>query len=230
MRRRGAQEVRADFDREQVRNAQREFEAAESKLDSALREAKKDRGRDHNMRFVDAQRAIERSTKAVFELLDVQYSSEHSIDPRSQDARNLLHAASATVDDIEYFEEKEGLMNSDELRQQHVEEIARLLFLCYMFGDMYELASYGIDKENIKVSGSDFMQYSEHEYAIEYALAALRISDVIIDSIATGELPYVDPPTGSGPLEARSRIRGEYYGVTLPEVDFDPVKEYRREL
>ncbi|MDB2263757.1 hypothetical protein PM025_06300 [Halorubrum ezzemoulense] len=230
MRRGKANEVRDDFDREQVRNAQREFEAAESGIDSALRAIRRNRGGDYNMRFVDAQETIERSTKAVFELLDVQYSAEHSIDPRSQEARNLLHAVSDAAGEIEYFEQREGFISSDELRQQHVREVARLVFLCYMFGDLHSLASYGINEESITVSATDFIQYTEHEYAIEYALVALRIADVVIDSIATGELPYVDPPTGEGPLEGRSRIKGRHYGVIPSEMDFDPVKEYRREL
>jgi hypothetical protein len=223
-------EIRSDFDRDRVRNAQHEFEAAESRLDSALQAKKRGRTENRGMRFVDAQRTIERSTKAVFELMNVNYPSEHAIDPRSREARNLLHSVSDAVGDIKYFEQKEDLLDNEELKQLHIGEVARLIFLCDMFGDMYELASYGIDKEDIRLSANDFIQFSDYEYAIEYALASLRISDVIIDSIATGQLPYTDPSTGAGPLEGRSRIKGDYYGVMLPKVDFDPVKEYRREL
>lgn len=222
--------IRNDFGRSQVRSAQREFEVAESKLDSALQGKKRNSSEMYSARFVDAQRTIERSTKAVFELMDVQYPSSHAIDPRSQNARNLLHAVSDTVGDIKYFEQKEGMMNNEELKRIHKNEIARLIFLCHMFGEMYTLASYGIDEEDIRLQAGEFIHYSEHEYAIEYALIALRISDVLIDSIATGELPYTDPPTGAGPLEGRSRITGKSYGVTLPNTDYDPVKEYRREL
>jgi hypothetical protein len=223
-------EVRSDFDRNQVRSAQHEFEAAESRLDSALQARLRGSRENCNMRFVDAQRTIERSTKAVFELMDVQYPTEHAIDPRSQEARNLLHAVSATVDDIRYFEQEEGITDNEELIRLHTGEVSRLLFLCYMFGSMYVLASYGIDEQDISIQANDFIQFSDYEYAIEYALTSLRISDVIIDSIATGQLPYIDPPTGSGPLEGRSYIRGEHYGVTHPNRDFDPVKGYRREL
>lgn len=230
MRRKDTHNIRADFSQEQVRNAQREFEAAESGLNSALRRAEKDRDNDYNMRFADAQTIIERSTKAVFELLDVQYPAKHTIDPRSREGRNLLHAVSAAVDNVEYLELREGLLSRSELKRQHVGEVSRLLFLCYLFGDVYGLVKYGIQEEDIKVPATDIIQFSDHEYAIEYALVALRISDVIIDSIATGELPYVDPPSGDGPLEGRSKITGRHYGVTLPEMDFDPVKEYRREL
>ncbi|MDB2275872.1 hypothetical protein PM022_15250 [Halorubrum ezzemoulense] len=230
MRRKDTHEIRDDFDREQVRNAQREFEAAESGLNSALRKTEKDRDNDYNMRFADAQTTIERSTKAVFELLDVQYPAKHTIDPRSREGRNLLHAVSAAVDDVEYLELREGLLSRSELKRQHIGEVARLLFLCYLFGDVYGLAKYGIQEEDIRVPATDIIQFSEQEYAIEYALVALRISDVIIDSIATGELPYVDSPTGDGPLEKRSEIVGNHYGVKLPGMDFDPVNEYRREL
>ena len=223
-------EVRSGFDPSQVRNAQHEFEAAESRLDSALQARKRNKTENGGMRFVDAQRTIERSTKAIFELMDVQYPNEHAIDPRDREARNLLNSVSSEVDDIVYFEEKQGFMNNEELRRFHTGEVARLIFLCDMFGDMYELASCGIDKEDIRLQADAFIQYSDYEYAIEYALAALRISDVIIDSIATGQLPYTDPPSGEGPLEGRSRIEGRFYGVTNPDHDFDPVKEYRREL
>lgn len=223
-------EIRSDYDQGQVRNAQREFEAAESKLDSALQARMRDRSENSNMRFVDTQRSIERSTKAIFELVDVHFPSKHAIDPRSEEARNLLHAVLDTVDDIRYWEQKERIMDNKELKRVHTGEVARLLFLCYMFGNMYELASYGLERQDISVKSNDFIQFSDYEYAIEYALVALRISDVVIDTIATGQLPYTDPPTGSGPLEGRSAIKGEYYGVTHPDIDFDPVKEYRREL
>lgn len=222
--------IRDDFDENQVRRAQREFESAESRIDSTL-QAGRDRGsEDDNVGFVDAQRAIERSTKAVFELMDVNYPSEHAIDPRSQAARNLLHAISDTVDGMDHWDQKQGLLTNKQLKQLHAEEVARLTFLCYMFGNMYELASYGIDKEDIRLQANEFVQYTEYEYAVEYAFVALRIADVVIDSIATGRLPYVDPPTGSGPLEKRSSIKGRHYGVALSEQDFDPVAEYRREL
>lgn len=222
-------EIRSGIDESQVRNAQREFESAESRLDSALQRERRNT-ENYNTRFVDAQRTIERSTKAIFELTDVQYPSEHAIDPRSREARNLLHAVSDKVDEIRYFQQKEGLLSNEELKRMHREEVARLIFLCDMFGDMYQVASYGIDGENIRLQADDFIQFSDHEYAIEYALVALRISDVVIDSISTGRLPYVDPPSGSGPLEKLSRIKGRTYGVTLPETEYDPVKEYRREL
>ena len=222
--------IRDDFDENRVRKAQREFESAESKIDSTLKASNNRSAKNDNMRFVDAQRAIERSTKAVFELMEVNYPSEHTIDPRSQDARNLLHAISDAVNDIEYWVQNEGIQNNDELKRMHTEEVARMLFLCYMFGDMYEIASYGIDKEDIRLQANDFIQFSEYEYAVEYALVALRISDAVIDSIATGQLPYTDPRTGSGPLEGRSAVDGRHYGVTLSGHNFDPVAEYRREL
>lgn len=223
-------EIRSDFDRSRVRSAQREFENAESRLDSALQA--KNRGNDEscNSRFVDTQRTIERSTKAIFELMDVQYPSEHAIDPRSREARNLLHAVSNAVDDVRYWEQEQDLMDNRELKQLHTGEATRLIFLCYMFGNVYEIASYGIESEDIRLQADDFIQFSDYEFAIEYALVSLRVSDVIIDSIATGQLPYVDPPTGSGQLEGRSSITGRHYGVTQPGTNFDPVKEYRREL
>lgn len=222
--------MRDGIERDRVRNAQQEFEVAESRLDSALQARMRDSSENCNMRFVDAQRTIERSTKAVFELMDVHYPSEHAIDPTSQEARNLLHAVSDTVNDIEYFEQREGLMTNEQLERIHIGEAARLTFLCYMFGNMYPLAEYGIDTQDIRIPADDFIQFSDYEYAIEYALAAIRIADVLIDSVATGQLPYIDPPTGSGPLEGRSTIKGSHYGVRLPDADFDPVKEYRREL
>lgn len=222
-------EIRSDIDASKVRNAQREFEIAESRLDSALQVERRNT-ENYNTRFVDAQRTIERSTKAVFELLDVQYPSQHAIDPTSHEARNLLHALSDEVDEIRYFEQKEGLLNNEELKRMHRKEVARLLFLCDMFGDMYQVASYGIDEQNIRLQADDFIQYSDHEYAIEYALVALRISDVVIDSIATGGLPYVDPPSGSGPLEKRSMIKGNTFAAMPSQTDYDPVKDYRREL
>ena len=223
-------EIRTGIDESQVRNAQREFESAESRLDSALQGKKRGNTGNNSTRFVDAQRTIERSTKAVFELIDVQYPSKHAIEPISHQACNLLNAVSDTVDDIRYFEQKEGLLDNEELKRMHREEVARLLFLCDMFGDMYQVASYGIDEQNIRLQADDFIRYSDYEYAIEYALVALRISDVVIDSIATGRLPYIDPPSGSGPLEKLSRIKGRNYGVTAPRTDYDPVKEYRRKL
>lgn len=223
-------EIRSDFDRNQVRNAQHEFEAAEARLDSALQARKRDKSENSGMRFVDAQRTIERSTKAVFELMAVQYPNEHAIDPRDREARNLLNAVSSEVDDIAYFEQEQGFITNEEMKRLHTGEVARMIFLCDMFGDMYQLASYGIDKEDIRLQADTFIRYSDYEYAIEYAVVALRISDVVIDSIATGQLPYTDPPTGEGPLEGRSKIEGRFYGVTHPDHDFDPVKEYRREL
>ncbi|MFC4357148.1 hypothetical protein ACFO0N_04190 [Halobium salinum] len=222
--------IRNDFDNSLVRKAQNEFEIAESRLDSALKSTGEERGTSHSTRFVDAQRSIERSTKAIFELMNVQYPPDHAINPKSQSGLNLLNAISAEVDSIEYFEQKRGHITQEELKRMHTGEVGRLMFLCYMYGNVYSLVSYGINEERFSLSPDDFVSYSDHECAIESALAGLRISDVIIDSIATGELPYTDPPTGTGPLEKRSKIRGDFYGVRLPETDYDPVPEYRREL
>lgn len=223
-------EIRSGFDNSLVCSAQHEFENAESRLDSALQASNRRNDENCNSRFVDAQRTIERSAKAIFELVDVQYPTKHAINPRSQEACNLLHAVSDIVDNIRYWEQKEGLMDNRELKQLHTGELARLIFLSHMFGNVYGLASYGIDSENMRVQADEFIQFSDYEFAIEYAITSLRISDVIIDSIATGQLPYVDPPTGSGELEGRSSITGTHYGVTLSNTNSDPVKQYRREV
>jgi hypothetical protein len=100
-----------------------------------------------------------------------------------------------------------------------------------MYEEMYSLASYGIDEGAFQLSSNEFIQYPEHEYAIERALISLKISDVLIDLIATGELPrQVRQSRVEGAIASLSLIEAEHFGVGRQQTDFDPVADYRRNL
>lgn len=223
--------VRSDFERKQVKKAQAEFEMAESKLDSALQYTREGDDENYAANFVDAQRCIERSTKSIFKLLDVNHPNDHSINPASQDGRNLLNAVKSEVDGIEYPIEEKGFLSTQEITESHVDAVSRLMFLCNMYGEMYTLASYGIDMPDIEVSQDRIIANAEYEFITESAVSALRIADVIIDSISTGELRQSNRPEGlEGPMEQRSQIKGTMYGVGKTFTKYDPIADYRRNL
>lgn len=224
--------IRPDIERGRVESAQSEFEMAESKLDSALQYTRETDKTNHAAIFVDAQRSIERSTKAIFKLMTVYYPNKHVLSPESAHGRNLLNAVSSEVGDLNFSEQEDGFLTVQEVKSIHTNEVARIMFLCSMYGDMYPLAAYGIDKENMVLSSNDFIQGKESAVILESAVTGLRISDTVIDSIATGELPRSGRPRGpdEGPLECRSAITSGSYGIGKQSSDYDPVSDYRRSL
>lgn len=234
--------LRPDIRRERVQKAQREFEHAEDRFDSTLKYEREGSARNYAVKFVDSQRCIERSCKAIFKLMDVQYEREHAISPRSNEGTNLLNKISEIVSDLaenephtlpEYDPSDPPRIGitPERLEQITVNATARIMFLSEMYGNMYSLASYGIDMNNVELAPNDFIQYQEHEYAIESALSSLRIADVLIDLIATGELPRSSRPSGQeGPIESLSAIRDRHYGVGKQFNEHDPIAEYRRNL
>lgn len=223
--------VRSDIDKGRVREAQQEFEMAESKLDSALQHTRESDKPNNAADFVHGQRSIERSTKAIFRLMNVHFPNKHAIDPASQDGRHLLNAISDEVTTLNFPSQMEGHLTEDEIEELHVRAVSRLMFLCKMYGEMYTLASYGIDETDFQLSPNKLVEDGEYSVILESAVTGLRISDAIIDSIATGELPRTNRPTGKeGPMEHRSAIEGKFYGVGKRLTDYDPVSEYRRKL
>jgi hypothetical protein len=224
-------EIRTDIKRDRVRNAQEEFEMAESKLDSVMQYTREGDDTNHANCFVDAQRSIERSTKAIFKLMEVNYPNEHSIGPESKDGRNLLNAIADEVTDLNFFQVVQGPFTEHDIERIHVRAVARLMFLCEMYGNMYTLAYYGIEKEDFQLSPNQIVDDSEYENILESSVTALRISDAVIDSISTGELPRTRRPSElEGPMEDRSDIKGEHYGVGKHFTEYDPVSDYRREF
>jgi hypothetical protein len=224
-------EIRSEINRKRVRNAHEEFEMAESKLDSAMQYTREQDDVNHADCFVDAQRAIERSTKSIFKLMEVSHPNDHSISPESNEARNLLNAVADEVTDLDFPQKVRGPFTERDIERIHVRAVARLLFLCEMYGDMYTLAYYGINKEDFQLSPNQIVDDGEYVIILESAVTALRISDAVIDSISTGELPRANRPTGTeGPMEDRSNIEGEHYGVGKHLTEYDPVSIYRRKL
>lgn len=223
--------MRSGIDRNRVKNAQDEFEMAEAKLDSALQFTRDGDNPNHAASFVDAQRSIERSTKAIFKLMNVQHPNIHDIGPDSQPGRNLLNAISDEVISLEFTEQVEGIFTIQEVEEIHVRAVARLMFLCKMYGGMYTLAAYGIDKSDFELSPNNIVEDTEYSLIVESAVTGLRISDAVIDSIAKGELPRSHRPGGlEGAMERRSAIKGGHYGVGKQLSDYDPISDYRRKL
>lgn len=224
-------QIRSDINLSRVKNAQEEFEMAESKLDSALQYTREGETTNHAAAFVDAQRSIERSTKAIFNLMDVQSPNKHAIAPDSQEGRNLLNAISGEVTSLGFPAQVKGLATKEQVEEIHVRAVARLMFLCEMYGRMYTLASYGIDEPDFKLPANRIVEDGEYDSIVESAVTGLRISDAVIDSIATGELPQTSRPTGvEGPMERRSAIKGSNYGIGKQMSNYDPISDYRREL
>lgn len=224
-------EIRADIHRDRVKNAQEEFEMAESKLDSVMQYTREEDDINHADCFVDAQRSIERSTKSIFKLMEVNNPNDHSISPESPEGRNLLNAFSDEVTDINFLQMVRGPFTERDIEQIHVRAVARLMFLCEMYGEMYTLAYYGIDEEDFQLAPNQIVDDGEYETILESAITALRISDAVIDSISTGELPRTNRPSGlEGPMEDRSDIKGEHYGVGKQFTEYDPVSVYRRQI
>lgn len=96
---------------------------------------------------------------------------------------------------------------------------------------MYTLASSGIDEVDFQLSPNKSVEDGEYAVMLESAVTGLRISDAVVDSIATGELPRTNKPTGKeGPMEWRSTIEGKFYGVGKRLSEYGPVSEYRGEL
>jgi hypothetical protein len=200
-------------------------------MDSALQYTREQDSTIHSADFVDAQRAIERSTKAIFELMDVQYPNEHAISPESQPGRNLLNAISEEIRNIDFPMQTAGHISEDEIEEEHVRAVARLLFLCEMHGRMYTLASYGIDEPDFQLPPNKLIEDPEYGFILDSAVSALRIADAVIDSVAMGELPRTDRASGpEGPMEWRSGIRSRHYGVGKHSTEYDPVSEYRRQF
>lgn len=223
--------IRTDINRDRVKNAHEEFEMAESKLDSAMQYTREGDEINHADCFVDAQRSIERSTKSIFKLMEVNHPNDHGIDPKSKQGRNLLNAVADEVVDIDFPQMVRETLTERDIEEIHVRAVARLMFLCEMYGNMYTLAYYGIEEEDFRLPGNQIVDDTEYEASLESAVTALRISDAVIDSISTGELPRANRPTGlEGPMEDRSNIKGEHYGVGKQFTEFDPVSVYRRNL
>jgi hypothetical protein len=223
--------IRTDIERSQVKNAQEEFEMAESKLDSVLQYTRERDDPNHADCFVDAQRCIERTTKAIFKLMDVDHPNKHSISPESQKGRDLLNAISDEVTSLDYPQLVRGPLTERDIRDIHVRAVSRLMFLCEMYGNMYTIAYYGIDEPDIQLPPNQIVDDGEYESILESAVSALRISDAVIDSISTGELPRTRRPSGlEGPMEDRSGIKGAHYGIGKQFTEHDPVSQYRRQL
>jgi len=223
--------IRSGIRRERVKNAQEEFDRAESKLDSVMQYTRERDDPNHADWFVDAQRSVERSTKAIFKLMQVNHPREHDIGPTSEEGRNLLNAVADEVTSLDFPRMVRGPFTESDIERIHTRAVARLLFLCEMYGNMYVVASYGIDEPDFQMPSNQIVGDREYESILESAETALRISDAVIDSISTGELPTTRRPTGTeGPMEDRSGIKAKYYGVGKRFTDFDPVSEYRREL
>lgn len=224
-------EIRTEINRDRVKNAHEEFEMAESKLDSVMQYTREGDDVNHANCFVDAQRSIERSTKSIFKLMEVNHPNDHSIGPESNEGRNLLNAVADEVTDLNFPQMVRGPFTEGDIVQIHVRAVARLMFLCEMYGNMYTLAYYGIDKEDFQLPANQIVDDGEYETILESAVTALRISDAVIDSISTGELPRTNRPSGlEGPMEDQSNIKGEHYGVGKQFTEYDPVSAYRREL
>jgi hypothetical protein len=223
--------IRADIERSQVKNAQEEFEMAESKLDSVMQYTREGEEPNHADCFVDAQRCIERSTKAIFRLMGVNHPNTHTISPESQEGRNLLNAISDEVTNLDFPQLVQGPFTEQDIEDIHVRAVARLMFLSEMYGNMYTTAYYGIDEPDFQLPPNQIVDDGEYEYAIESAVSALRIADAVIDSISTGELPGTRRPSGlEGPMEDRSGIKGTHYGIGKQFTDHDSVSQYRRQL
>lgn len=224
-------DIRTDINRNRVKKAHEEFEMAESKLDSVMQYTREGDDTNHADCFVDAQRSIERSTKAIFKLMEVNHPNEHSIGPKSKAGRNLLNAIVDEVTDLDFRQIVRGPFTEQDIERIHVRAVARLMFLCEMYGNMYTLSYYGIDKEDFQLPPNQIVDYGEYEIILESAVTALRISDAVIDSISRGELPRTGRPTGlEGPMEDRSNIKGEHYGVGKHFTEYDPISAYRRKL
>jgi hypothetical protein len=224
-------EIRSDIRRERVENAHEEFKMAESKIDSVMQYTREGEEMNHANCFVDSQRSIERSTKAIFKLMGVNHPTDHDISPVSNEGRNLLNAVADEVTNIGFPEMVEGPFTERDIEQIHVRAVARLMFLCEMYGKMYTLASYGIDYNDFQLPANKIVEDGEYETVLESAVTALRISDAVIDSISTGELPRTRRPSGlEGPMEDRSNIKGIHYGIGKQQTEYDPVSNYRRKL
>lgn len=223
--------IRSGISREQVRRAHLEFKNAESKFDSAMKFRGEDDVPNYAAEFVDAQRSVERSTKSIFKLMDVQHETDHQISPESENGCNLLHSIEYEVKAINYPIQGEWGLTEQDLVDIHTRGVARILFLCEMYGNMYPLSDYGINKNGVQIAANQFIESGEVEVIMESAVTGLRIADAVIDSIATGELPQTRRTSGpEGPMEDRSSISSRYYGVGKQMVDTDPVSEYRRRL
>lgn len=223
--------IRTDINRGRVENAHEEFEMAESKLDSVMQYTREGDEVNHANCFVDAQRSIERSTKSIFKLMEVNYPTDHSIGPRSNAGTNLLNAVADEVTNLGFPQMVQGPFTERDIEKIHVRAVARLMFLCKMYGGMYTLAYYGIDDADFQLPPNQIIDDGEYEIILESAVTALRISDAVIDSVSTGELPRTNRPTGlEGPMEDRSNIKGDHYGVGKQFTEYDPVSTYRRKL
>lgn len=224
-------EIRSDIRRERVENAHEEFKMAESKIDSVMQYTREGEETNHANCFVDSQRSIERSTKAIFKLMEVNHPTDHHISPESNEGRNLLNAVADEVTNINFSDMIEGSFTERDIEQIHVRAVARSMFLCEMYGKMYTLASYGIDYNDFQLPANKIVEDGEYEAVLASAVTALRISDAVIDSISTGELPRTRRPSGlEGPMEDRSNIKGIHYGIGKQQTEYDPVSNYRREL
>lgn len=224
-------QIRADINRIRVKNAHEEFEMAESKLDSAMQYTREGDETNHADCFVDAQRSIEKSTKSIFKLMEVNHPRDHSIGPGSNAGKNLLNAVADEVTDLDFPQMVRGPFTEHDIERIHVRAVARLMFLCKMYGDMYTLAYYGIDDQDFQLPPNQIVDDGEYASILDSAVTALRISDAVIDSISTGELPWTNRPTGpEGPMEDRSNIKTGHYGVGKNFTDYDPVSPYRRKL
>lgn len=224
-------QIRSDISRDRVENAHEEFKMAESKIDSVMQYTREGEETNHANCFVDSQRSIERSTKAIFKLMDVNHPPDHDIDPESHEGRNLLNAISDEVTNIQYPQMIRGPFTERDIEQIHVRAVARLMFLCKMYGNVYTLASYGINENDFELPANKIVDDGEYEIILESAVTALRISDAVIDSISIGELPRTRRPSGlEGPMEDRSNIKGIHYGIGKQQSEYDPVSDYRREL
>lgn len=223
--------IRSGISHELVERAHLEFQSAESKFDSAMQFRREVDNPNYAAVFVDAQRSIERSTKSIFKLMDVQHGTDHQISPESERGCNLLNSIKHEVLDINYPIQGEWGLTKQEIADIHTQEVARILFLCEMYGNMYPISDYGIDEPNFQMPANKFIKSGEEEVIIESAVTGLRIADAVIDSIATGEMPRTGRPSGpEGPMEELSGIKGTHYGVGKQMTDADPVSEYRRKL
>jgi hypothetical protein len=78
--------------------------------------------------------------------MEVNHPADHDISPESDEGRNLLNAVADEVTDLGFPELVEEPFTERDVEQIHVRSVARLMFLCEMYGNMYEIASYGVDK------------------------------------------------------------------------------------
>jgi len=154
-------------DSDQFKYAENLIRKAEDSLSEA-KEGLKRYAPSYSNIIANCQNAIELSAKAIFKLMDLEFPKYHQLlFEQKKEGKEIRESVKKLFQSNfpKYFAYKE--------------ELPRVVFLTYFWGQFYAIAKYGIDELNL--SPDELFKKEDAELAVNHAELCVRVANNLLD-------------------------------------------------